>query len=232
MLWRHNDKRHVVVVVGHTGVGVSSLVNLLAGCPVSRNSPDAKPHTRWDKKHLIQIGDSERYVSVYEIPGFGGDIKDGTLINYVRSLHAHRGIDLVLYCMRPMRDTFMPQTFKLLRESLHKVPFVAVVTGLEYYGETMEQWWSTPSEKDKPANGRMLEMEFEMTFQDHVCVTTLPEVAIDDNKKLTRRREGSDEDVENLVCKYCKEDTKTPAAGGVWWRLSARLKVRAAIYAH
>lgn len=207
MLWRHNDKRHVVVVVGHTGVGVSSLVNLLAGYPASQKSPDAKQRTRRVQKHPILIRD--RYVSLHEIPGFGGDIKDGTLINYVQSLHAHRGIDLVLYCMQPRRETLMPQTFGLLRQYLRGVPFVAVVTALEYYPETMEHWWSRPSEDGRRSNGRILEEDVGMTFQDHVCVTTLPEANVAYYDVLQKRRGISGRDVQE-----------------------AGLKMRAAICAH
>ncbi|KAI5984690.1 hypothetical protein EDC04DRAFT_2832774 [Pisolithus marmoratus] len=222
--------KHVIVVVGRTGVGVSSLVNLLAGFPVSQYSPDAKRRTRWGQGHP-NISIRERYVTVYDIPGFGGDITDNTLINYVQSLHAHRGVDLVLYCIRPMRDTLMPQTFKRLRQELSGVPFVAVVTQLEYYGETMEQWWSTPSEDGKSTNETMLK-ELGMTFQDHVCVTTLPDRDIANNETLRKRRDVSDEDVEDLVYRYCQEGTKVQGAGGVCWRLTAGLKVRAAICAY
>ncbi|KAI6028225.1 hypothetical protein EDC04DRAFT_159011 [Pisolithus marmoratus] len=227
MFCGHNDNRHVVVVVGRTGVGVSSLVDLLAGCPVSHKSPDAKQRTRRVQRHLISIG--ERYASVYEIPGFGGDIKDDTLINYIRSLHARRGIDLVLYCMRSMKETLMPQTFKLLRQNLRGVPFVAVVTGLEYHREKMEQWWTSPSGE---GNGRILEERHEMTFEDHVCVTTLPEVNVAYSKTLQDLRHGSSVDVGNLVCKYCREGTKVEGTGGVCWELTAGLKVRAAICVH
>ncbi|KAI6108866.1 hypothetical protein EV401DRAFT_403196 [Pisolithus croceorrhizus] len=223
MCCRYNDEQHVVVVVGRTGVGVSSLVNLLAGYPVSQKSPDAKQRTRRVQEHP-NISVRERYVYVCEIPGFGGDIKvkDNTLINYVQSLHAHRGIDLVLYCMRPMKETLMPQTFKQLQQNLHGVPFVAVVTGLEHYPGTMEQWWSMNESRIKA---------HEMTFEDHVCVTTLPEAEIAYNDTLRKRRDKSGSDVETLVYKYCG-GTKVQGTGGVCWRLTAGLGLRAAICAH
>ncbi|KAI6159261.1 hypothetical protein EDD17DRAFT_908122 [Pisolithus thermaeus] len=172
---RHNIRRiqiinHAIVVVGRTGVGVSSLVNLLAGCPVSRRSPDDIWHTTGPGASHVNRREN---VSVYEIPGFGRNIRDDTLIRSVRSLHAHRGIDLVLYCIRPVGETLMPQAFRLLRQNPQGVPFVAVVTGLEQPG-MMEKWWSTPSEEGKPTNEFMLK-ELGMTFQDYVCVTTLPE---------------------------------------------------------
>lgn len=211
--------KHVIVVVGYTGVGVSSLVNLLAGYPLSQNSPDARRRTRWFQKHAISI--RQRHFSVYEIPGFGGDIGEETLINYVRSLHTHRGIDLVLYCMRPIRETLMPHTFGLLRQSLHEIPFVAVVTGLEY-ARVMEEWWSTPPEEGKPTNVQMLE-ELGMTFQDHVCVTTLPEADIVYNAALLKRRHRSEKDVQDLIYKYCEEGAKVPGTAGFLGRLVARL---------
>ncbi|KAI6028226.1 hypothetical protein EDC04DRAFT_2716508 [Pisolithus marmoratus] len=81
--------------------------------------------------------------------------------------------------MRPKKDTVMPHTFKQLRQSLHRVPFVAIVTGLEYYSETMDQWWTRPS---GGGNGRMLEERHEMAFEDYVCVTTLPQTQVACNK--------------------------------------------------
>lgn len=220
--------KHIIVVVGHTGVGVSSLVNLLAGFPLSQNSPDAKRRTRWFQKHVISI--RQRHFSVYEIPGFGGDIGEETLISYVRSLHTHRGVDLVLYCMRPIRESLRPQTFELLRQSLHEVPFVAVVTGLEHAG-VMEKWWSTPSEEGKSTNENMLR-GLGMTFQDHVCITTLPEADIANNKALLERRDMSEKEVRDLVCKYCREDSKVQPTGGVCRRLTAGLGMRAACCAY
>ncbi|KAI5981245.1 hypothetical protein EDD15DRAFT_429149 [Pisolithus albus] len=228
MFCNHEDERHVIVVVGRTGVGVSSLVNLLAGFPASGNSPDARRHTRRVQKHAISI--RLRHFSVYEIPGFGGDIKEETLINYVRSLHTHRGVDLVLYCMRPIRGSLMPQTFRLLRRYLHEVPFVAVVTGLEHAG-VMEKWWSTPSEEGKSTNENMLR-GLGMTFQDHVCITTLPEAEIAKNKALLMRRDMSEQEVRDLVCRYCWEDSKVQGTGGVCRRLTAGLGMRAACCAY
>ncbi|KIK21129.1 hypothetical protein PISMIDRAFT_681684 [Pisolithus microcarpus 441] len=227
MFCKHEDERHVIVVVGHTGVGVSSLVNLLAGCPVSKDSPDARRRTRWVQEHAVSI--RQRHFSVYEIPGFGGDIGEETLIKYVRSLHTHRGVDLVLYCMRPMRESFRPQTFRLLRQNLHEVPFVAVVTGLEHAG-VMEKWWSTPSEEGKSTNGNMLKGHG-MTFQDHVCITTLLEAEIAYKTALLEQRDISEKEVKDLVCKYCQEDSKVQGTGGVCWRLTAGLGVRAAFRA-
>lgn len=236
MLHGRNDERYVIVVVGRTGVGVSSLVNLLAGCPVSQNSPDARPRTRRVQEHLISI--RQRHISVYEIPGFGGDIREETLIDRVRSLHTRRRVDLVLYCMRPLRETLMPQTFRLLRQNLREVPFAAVVTELEQL-EMMEKWWSTPSEERKPTNGNMLG-QLGMTFQDHVCITTLPEAMIATNETLMKLRGRSERDVSDLVCRYFQENPEAqgtggqrenPGTGGLCRRIMARLGVKAAIRA-
>ncbi|KAI6103181.1 hypothetical protein EDD17DRAFT_1009564 [Pisolithus thermaeus] len=236
MLRERDDERYVIVVVGRTGVGVSSLVNLLAGCPVSQNSPDARPRTRRVREHLISI--RQRYISVYEIPGFGGDIREETIIGHVRSLHSRRRVDLVLYCMRQLRETLMPRTFERLQHILHGVPFVAAVTELEQL-EMMEKWWSTPSEEGRPTNERML-ADLGMTFQHHVCITTLPEAMIATNETLMKLRGKSERDVSELVCRCFQEnpgaqgtggERENPGTGGLFRRIMARLGVRAAIRA-
>lgn len=142
-----------MLVVGYTGEGVSSTINLIAGCPVSSPSPDAQRRTRRVKSYPVDvyhrnidgiIDNSTRHpISLYEIPGFEGDRRDTHLIEYIRCLHTSVGIDLVLFCIRQPRR-MLPVTCGKLRETLRDVRFAAVVTGLEREDD-MRSWWTRPS---------------------------------------------------------------------------------------
>ncbi|KAG6331905.1 hypothetical protein ID866_7184 [Astraeus odoratus] len=212
--------RPVVVVVGPTGVGVSSLVNLMADCTISDQDSNSRRRTRRVIKYSTCIGNAE--VSLYEVPGFGGDMEDGVLVKYISALHAHLGIDLLLYCMR--KKTTRPWSFRALRETLGEVPIVGVVTELEYVPNKMSDWWDTPSEQGKPTNGEMLERSG-MRFHDHVCVTTLPEAAVAHNDVLRKRRDQSGEIMEELVEQYCAGGKKARGCGLVYRRWLAGLRV-------
>ncbi|KAG6328142.1 hypothetical protein ID866_10947 [Astraeus odoratus] len=213
MLCTSNPVRYVVVLVGHTGVGVSSTMNLIARYPVSRHAPDSKQHTRCVRRHQTDI--HQRDVALYEVPGFGGDIPDVDLMKYIVGLHENLGIDLLLYCMRPQSKTFMPRTFQTLRQYLQNVPFVGVMTELEKYPVTMAEWWTRlPDSKENGARSNKEALErLGLEFNDHAGITTLPEDEVATNGILLKRREKSETDMLTLISRFCNAEKRSGSRG-------------------
>ncbi|KIJ59948.1 hypothetical protein HYDPIDRAFT_117846 [Hydnomerulius pinastri MD-312] len=207
-----NDS-YVVVVFGHTGVGVSSLINLIAGCPVSDSHADVKTCTRNVKGYPVPLFNKRFYL--FEVPGFGGDLKDAAIIKLIQNLEKNHAIDLFIYCFRKKRDTLMPNALKQLRDGIPSakgVPLIGVVTELEKIGvcgEDMEDWWTVPSEEGGDTNGERLEAILGLTFDAHACVTTLPPKDVDLLEGLRKRRMYSEEVVKSIVVDLCTNPKRT-----------------------
>ncbi|KAG6328265.1 hypothetical protein ID866_10824 [Astraeus odoratus] len=220
-----SKERYVVVLVGHTGAGVSSTVNLIARCPINPHAPDSKQHTRCIRRHYTDT--PQRDISLYEIPGFGGEIPEADLMKYIVSLHKSLGIDLLLYCMRLQLKEFMPRTFQTLRRHLQGVPFVGVMTGLELYPVTMAEWWTRlPDSRESGVRSNKEALKSRgLEFDDHAGITTLPEKIIATNEKLLKRREKSEADMLTLIDRHCNAE-KRSGSGGPCRRYLAVLSMR------
>ncbi|KAH7887158.1 hypothetical protein F5I97DRAFT_1110515 [Phlebopus sp. FC_14] len=199
---------YVIALFGQTGVGVSSLVNLIVGHPVATYSVDTKPCTLSVTDHDVSW-DNKQF-RLYEVPGFGGHFSDTDIIDSIQSLEEKVGIDLLVYCLRKKRETLMPENLKKIRAKMPAgIPIVAVVTELERYKGDMASWWTIPSEGGKVANGKTLE-DMGMTFADHACVTTLPPEDVAQNTTFRERRSHSENVVKNLVAKHCGGSKRRP----------------------
>ncbi|KAF8840570.1 hypothetical protein BDN67DRAFT_968409 [Paxillus ammoniavirescens] len=201
---------YVVVIFGHTGVGVSSLVNLIAGIPVSDYHPDSQTCTNKSKRHLVTLPGSEKQFCLFEVPGFRGN--PNIFLNEIRRLEREEVIDLFIYCLRKQKSTVIPHVVRSITEDITggEVPIAAVVTELEKFeGSSMEEWWTTSLEKGK-TNGNTLEsMHNGMVFNAHACVTTLPRKDTDLVKSLRKRRDDSEEVVWRLIKEQCAGSKRT-----------------------
>ncbi|KAG9310007.1 hypothetical protein JVU11DRAFT_10041 [Chiua virens] len=148
----------VVVVFGRTGVGISSLVNLIAGHPVSNVHSNAKTSAQKIKPYPpIQLPGSEKLLSLYELPGFCGQFSDATIMEAIRHIERLEGIDLFVYCLRSQKTTVISKIVRQIRDSF-SAPMIAVVTELERFNGSdvgpntdptivrMEDWWCTSLE--------------------------------------------------------------------------------------
>ncbi|KIM59789.1 hypothetical protein SCLCIDRAFT_1217408 [Scleroderma citrinum Foug A] len=232
--------RHVVLVVGNTGSGVSSTINLIAGWPVSNFGPDAPRLTRRVKSYRVDVAYTDTNVgnhnhihpiSLYEIPGFEGNDHDynAKLIKYIHYLHKSVRIDLVLYCARqPLR--MLPRTCEELRKTLQDVRFAAVVTGLERELGDMRDWWTRPSkEGSTSSNGDALGSRLGLPFDDHACVTTLRAADTDHHPLLWDRRKKSEMELCALICRHCDRYEKVPGSGIPCPKYMAVLDIRRAV---
>ncbi|KAI6131132.1 hypothetical protein EDD16DRAFT_1539175 [Pisolithus croceorrhizus] len=165
-----------VLVMGETGTGKSSVVNLLVGTRVAKISPDAKPCTLKTVKYeaTIRGRGAQMSVHIWEVRGFNQPVErprnnsetafdmDLDLI-----LQANASVDVILFCARGPR---LKVTTTGIFQSVNRVfgehvTIVPVITSLEL--ETnMEGWW----ERNSVQVNRIL---VGLRGTEHACITGL-----------------------------------------------------------
>ncbi|KIK98073.1 hypothetical protein PAXRUDRAFT_730497 [Paxillus rubicundulus Ve08.2h10] len=193
-----NKGAYVVVVVGRTGMGISSLVNLIIAKEKAQVNNNTDQCTTKARSYETTIDNKE--VSIYDIPGLGGGVKHKNIITSIVDVDKKRGIDLLINCLVP-KDGIVPGYYsEVVRAVGSRVPIAAVVTRLEREHGAMENWWSR--------NGGSLESQKGMKFVDHACVTTLT-VSRDDATWGGRKVE-SERAVRALISKHCRGPKRPP----------------------
>ncbi|KIJ05125.1 hypothetical protein PAXINDRAFT_103900 [Paxillus involutus ATCC 200175] len=162
-----------VIIFGETGVGKSSLINLIGGQKHAETSPDAQSctfrHTEYDA-----VIEGEKYrlwdtagLDEARIESLATDQAEAHLTKLLQQLIKADGVQLLIYCVRGSRVTSaLLRNYRIFYTAIcrKKAPVVIVVTGLENYEGSMDEWW-TVNEKELKRH--------QMRFQDHACVTTL-----------------------------------------------------------
>ncbi|KAG6916831.1 hypothetical protein DXG01_005216 [Tephrocybe rancida] len=160
-----------ILVFGETGVGKSSVINMLAGPPydAAKVSGDALGYTFGNISHTITI-DGTRIVA-WDTAGLNegdhGTVSPEKALDNLQSLLANLGdgLSLLVYCVRGTRlSSVMKTNYDIFVKDIcqGKVPVVLVVTGCE--NETpMDSWWEA-NEKELISCG--------VNFYDHACITS------------------------------------------------------------
>ena len=195
----------MVVIFGRTGVGISSLVNLISGYPISKNH--SKARTPKIRPHLISLPSSDKEFRLYEVPGFGGPIQDAKILKTIRQIERDVGIDLFICCFRQQKATILPDIVRRIRDSApgKRVPMIAVVTGLELFKPGMDEWWNVALD-DGATNGTMVEricFGEDDRFDAHACITTLPQDKVGLLEVLRKRRDLSEDRIRRLILEHC-----------------------------
>ncbi|KAG1743798.1 hypothetical protein EDB19DRAFT_1874684 [Suillus lakei] len=168
-----------VVIIGHSGVGKSSLINMLCPEAGAFTSNDASGCTKVERAYKCDLGG--QFCQVHDTigleEGFWGFLwapkAERQLKAYLKTINPH----LLVYCMPGMRSSLKKshgRNFKKFRSVVGKVPVVVVVTNLEGSGNP-KGWWTANLE-----TLRKLEIP-EST--KHACVTTLPKDDLEPGKK-------------------------------------------------
>lgn len=186
------------MIFGETGVGKSSVINLIANQDLAHISNDAVGCTFRSERHPIMLGDISCAIwdTVGLDEGSEGTVPakeaENNLRDLIQVLAQSGGIHLVIYCIRGTRLTkALKRNYELFYVTAcrRKVPVALVVTGLEHQQKEMETWW-IENEEELRRNG--------MWFDAHACVTTL-NVADQD---IQQRRSSSRTMLCELVVKY------------------------------
>ncbi|KAG6334234.1 hypothetical protein ID866_4852 [Astraeus odoratus] len=162
-----------IILFGQTGVGKSSVVNLIAGNPIAKVSSDAVGCTLSSTEYHFVAG--PHYFRIWDTVGleepmigvngyFSAMLK---ALQLIRKVAAAGGVNLLVFCMRGARITRTVQSnYRLFYEMFceKQVPVGLVITFLERE-EDMEDWWRR---NQKSLN------DYGMKSVGHACVTGLP----------------------------------------------------------
>ncbi|KAF9233497.1 P-loop containing nucleoside triphosphate hydrolase protein [Melanogaster broomeanus] len=165
VLPRHVPSKDLqIMLFGETGVGKSSLVNLLAGEAIADVSPDSVACTMHSKEYQFHVGPTS--IRLWDTVGLEEPEKAAN--GYVGAIE--KAIDLI----QRLNETGGISLF-LFFLGKKQVPIALAVTHLE--GETeMEKWWNRNVKKLEKSG---------IVVAGHACLTTL-----EDNPKYSRSREA------------------------------------------
>jgi len=162
-----------IILFGETGVGKSSVINLIAGQQIANVSPDVQGCTMSSKEYYFNV--AERQFRIWDtvgleepemgVNGYLAAIEKA--LDLIQRLSQEGGVNLLLFCIRGNRVTATTQSnYRLFYEVLcgSAVPISLVITHLEREPD-MDNWWSR--------NSKSLE-KYGIKSAGHACVTGLP----------------------------------------------------------
>ncbi|KAG1719357.1 P-loop containing nucleoside triphosphate hydrolase protein [Suillus lakei] len=200
----HHNRPRNVVILGESGVGKSSLINLIIGRDVAETSPDALATTVDTAPYDVTIrGQNFRLWDTVGLnEGSEGRVPAAAAANkltqFLGDLSKGDGVHLLVNCVRGTRITRAMRTnYQTFISAIghSKVPIVIVATCLEDFHPVTTEWWN--QSKDQLA-------KYGMRFSGYACVTTLPgEDAA--TRSLRQRRAQSYEDVRKLILDHCSQ---------------------------
>ncbi|KAF8310053.1 P-loop containing nucleoside triphosphate hydrolase protein, partial [Amanita rubescens] len=159
-----------VIIFGETGVGKSSLINMIAGTPSAAISSSAIGCTFESIPYVVELNGLQYRLwdtaglNEGENGNLSADRAIESLQELVRNLQ-YGGISLLVYCIRGSRlRDIVKIDYGLFYTIIcgAQVPVVVVITGLENEDD-MEDWWK---DNVQDFNDRG------MRFAGHACVTT------------------------------------------------------------
>lgn len=164
-----------IILFGETGVGKSSLVNLIAGKDVATTSGDSDSCTMTYRPYSFEVHGMSYTIwdtrgfdeadTVTKARGYLAAVEQAYKL--IRDLRAKGGVDLLVHCHRGGRITTTTRSnYRLFHEALceSKVPMALVITFLERHAR-MENWWEENFEAFEKHG---------MRAAGHACVTGLP----------------------------------------------------------
>ncbi|KAG8216009.1 hypothetical protein J3R82DRAFT_8001 [Butyriboletus roseoflavus] len=189
-----------IVIYGETGVGKSSIINLIAGQKIAHTSNDALGCTVQHKQYIVSLDGMP--CTLWDTTGLDegtegtvpARVAESNLRSLIQDLAHTGGIHLIVYCIRGTRPSkALKRNYDLFYVTFFrkKVPVALVVTGLERQQGEMETWWN----KNEAVLRR-----YGMWFDAHACVTTLDV----DHRVIQQRRSDSQKLLRELVVRYSR----------------------------
>lgn len=178
-----------VVLFGETGVGKSSVINLIAGYEKAPVSSRVRGCTLDSKEYRLIV--DATYLRIFDTVGLNcPSVEEGQYLSAIKKAHKlveglnrAGGVDLLLFCIRGGRiNEAQLSNYKLFQEYLceKKVPVAIVVTHLENE-DNMEAWWEDNKED---ISG------LKITCIAHACITAISKNTRAYRDKLTESRQS------------------------------------------
>ncbi|KAG2145208.1 kinase-like domain-containing protein [Suillus clintonianus] len=199
-----------IVIFGETGVGKSSIINLLAGRQLAKPSPDAKHCLLSYRAYDVPINGA--LYRIYTTAGVDGNRMDPSGFldavtnsdKLMKELKDRGGVHLLLYCIKGGRiPSTLVTNYRLFYEFFfeEKIPVALIVTHLE--GEDhMDDWYT----RNKGSLDRHA-----IKCVDHACITAAANL----DPKYRKKYDASKEEVRKLITRH--EDTVVDWNGGYGW---------------
>ncbi|KAI6032804.1 P-loop containing nucleoside triphosphate hydrolase protein [Pisolithus orientalis] len=193
---------HNVIIFGETGVGKSSLVNLIVGSNGAETSSDAVACTARNQGYEVTI--NNRKFRVWDTVGLDSGtfnwlpatFAERPLKRFLSKLFKKGEVDLLVYCVRASRATrALVRHYQTFYSTVCRaaVPVVVVITCLENSSGEMDNWWTKNAGNFRNCG---------MYFAGHACVTTLADEHCD-SAMLQERRASSRRAVHDLISRTC-----------------------------
>ncbi|KAG1897807.1 P-loop containing nucleoside triphosphate hydrolase protein [Suillus fuscotomentosus] len=189
-----------VIIIGQSGVGKSSLINMICHRANAPTSNDTTGCTREEKGYTCNLG-GQLSCQVHDTigleEGFWGFLfapkAEKRLKTYLKD--SRKPWHLMVYCIpgnRGLKKSHA-RNFKKFKSVADKlgVPVVVVVTHLEDFGGSLKNWWLENLDTLK-------NLGIPDTTK-HACVTALPKEELDKYYKKGQLYDDSCRDVKNLI---------------------------------
>lgn len=200
-----------VIIFGETGVGKSSIVNMLPGGDEAAVNGDAKGVTFRHERYVKDIGGC--LLNIFDTVGLNegaaGTVSAPKAIEGLYRLMRglDNGVSLLVYVVRgPRLKNSARKNYEMFYEIFceKKVPIVLVITGLEHEDD-MDEWWK----RNEAAFS-----EEGMRFCGAACITATK----GKRDSFEEEFEDSRVKVEKLILNHCTEMPWLPPAGkGASW---------------
>ncbi|EDR06314.1 uncharacterized protein LACBIDRAFT_329003 [Laccaria bicolor S238N-H82] len=211
LIYIFHDRRKTaagnVIIFGETGVGKSSIINMLPGGRVAAVNGDAKGVTFRHERYVKDIGGCrlDIFDTVGLNEGAAGTVSAPQAIEGLYRLMRglDDGVSLLVYVVRgPRLKNSARKNYEMFYEIFceKKVPIVLVITGLEHEDD-MDEWWK----RNEAAFS-----EEGMRFCGAACITATK----GKRNLLAKEFEESREKVEKLILDHCPETPWLPPTGG------------------
>ncbi|KAG1744921.1 P-loop containing nucleoside triphosphate hydrolase protein [Suillus paluster] len=136
-----------VIIIGQSGVGKSSLINMLCPEACATTSNDTMGCTKKEQEYTCNLGAQQCTIhdTIGLEEGRWGFLPDREAQKRLKAYLKTKEPHLLVYCMPGIRGSLKKsqgRNYKKFKSAVGNVPIVVVVTNLEGFEAPLGNWWS------------------------------------------------------------------------------------------